>query len=295
VNITNQKQPLFSTKISIKPQAAPKTTSNGLDHDQSYQRLFYYKFDAVFFSFFFESLKIFGTKCPLEDRELHALLLHTYAAILTVSITHASNSQSSTSMNGNNNNISNLNDNLLRAISPQIVDYLFKLFYEDSDNAGDSIHKEILTNNDIHQPEMSPSTRQLLFYDKKLIVCRSLPRLVNILHISLPDKRQVDLAIVLEKYLLALEVVKRADIKMELVKSYLSMINECGDKAALKIVLASERFFLCLLDQCREMTEAVCGERFSSKFLHRFLLLSLGLIKILLDGSDTVKVRELET
>lgn len=180
---------------------------------------------------------------------------------------------------------SNQNDNLLRAITPQIVDYLFKLFYEDSDSTGDTKYKEI--GSDL--PDLG-----LLFDDKKLVVCRCLPMLVNILHISLPDKRQVDLAIVLEKYLLALEVVKRADIKMELIKSYLSMINGCGDKAALKIVLASKRFFLCLLEQCREMTKAACdGKRLSRGFLHRFLVLNLKLFKILLDGSDTVKVNYL--
>ena len=184
-------------------------------------------------------------------------------------------------------NNANQNENLLRAITPQIVDFLFKLFYEESDN-------------DKYELAYGPSPptpnelRRLVFCDKKLIVCRCLPLIVNILHLSLPDKRQVDLSVVLEKCMLALELVKRADIKLELIKSYLNMISECSDKAALKIVLASGRFFVCLIDQCQSISANVARGRGSPKFLHTFLLLSLTLIKNLIYSSDTVKVNEEE-
>ncbi len=165
--------------------------------------------------------------------------------------------------------------------------YLFKVFYEETDKLNDEIERYDL--NDINE-QMNEEQKKQIFYDKKLIVCRCLPLLVNILHLSLPDKRQVDLPIVLEKCFIALDVVKRGDIKLELIKSYHSMINDCSDKAALRIVLASKRFFTCLLEQCQNISTNVKNEIYSKEFLHQFLLRSLRLIRDLLDGSDTVKV-----
>lgn len=216
----------------------------------------------------------------MENIELSSLLIHSYASILTLNNVSTSIPNGNTNGNiGMTSNSSSQNENLMRAITPQIVDYLFKVFYEETDKFYDQYNEEI-----------GEQMKKQIFYDKKLIVCRCLPLLVNILHLSLPDKRQVDMSVVLEKCFIALDVVKRGDIKLELIKSYHSMINDCSDKAALRIVLASSRFFTCLLDQCRNISAGVKNDVYSKEFLHRFLVRSLRLIRDLLDGSDTVKV-----
>jgi hypothetical protein len=138
-----------------------------------------------------------------------------------------------------------------------------------------------------------------------LIVCRCLPLIVNVLHLSLPDKRQVELSVLLERCIVALERVQRIDIKLELVKSYMSMLSECADRAALKIVIVSSRFFTCLLEQLRftcllndgkliSPLASPSGEKVtrmdeSEIFLSEFIYTTLSLIKSLLENSQSVK------
>ena len=126
-----------------------------------------------------------------------------------------------------------------------------------------------------------------LFYDTKLISCRCLPLLINILHMALPDKRQIDVNHVLDKLVNALEEEVDAHVKYELVKAYLSLLEECGDKAAMKIVLVTSKFILCLLEQLR-LVSAESGKE-NSDFVKEFVYISLSLFKSLLDRSQSVK------
>ncbi len=213
----------------------------------TYQRQYNYKFEPSFFHLLFGASHLFDA-----NTELTALLMHTYATVLTT----------------------NQSENVLRTITPPVVDYLF-----------DQMHKS-----EPCVPTQAHDRLETLFSDKKLVVCRCLPVLVNALHMSMPDKRQVELSCVLEKCLVAMEEKNlRGQIKLELVRAHLRMLEECGDKAALKIVLASQRFFRCLVERCRE--QVVLAEPGSKdEATHEFLMLSLQLIKSLLDGSDAVKV-----
>lgn len=82
------------------------------------QRQFSFKFDAIFFAFLFESIKLIQD----ADGVLSRLALHTYSCILNeISSTNPSPPASLSS-----NSLSNLNDNLVRAVQPQIIDHLFK-------------------------------------------------------------------------------------------------------------------------------------------------------------------------
>ena len=245
-----------------------------------FQRQFFYKFDQSFFVFFFESVKLFNG----NNRSLSTIAIHTFVSALN---------EYSTYINSNLSYNSSQMEILLRAITPQIIDYLFKLFYEQETFESDEENKLIYLNDYINlvvnKQQPNDKQQEILFYDKKLIVCRCLPLLVNILHLSLPDKRQVDLSVVLEKCMIALEETKRADIKLEIIRSYLSMINDCTDKAALKIVIVSSRFFNCLLEQMRLVSlTAIRIDSFD--FLHEFIKLSLSLIKNLFENSQSVKV-----
>lgn len=238
------------------------------------QRQFFYKFDQTFFTFFFEAIKQFSSSA--------ALVIHTYMSALNEFTLYATLANSSNQI-----------EILLRAITPQMIDYLFKLFYEkDADTTNEEENKLIYLNEYINlvvnKNEAGAKQQELLFYDKKLVVCRSLPLLVNILHVSLPDKRQVDLTLVLEKCMLALEEAKRADIKLEIIRAYLQMIEQCVDKAALKIVIVSTRFFTCLLEQIR-LVSLTALRIDSFNFLHEFIKLSLVLIKNLVENSQSVR------
>jgi hypothetical protein len=93
----------------------------------------------------------------------------------------------------------------------------------------------------------------------------------------------VDLNHVLEKSILSLERVKRADIKLELIKSYRTMLNDCSDRAALKIVIATRKFFICLLEQFRYIVLT------NTNIVHEYILVCLDLIRNLLDKSQAVK------
>jgi len=186
------------------------------------------------------------------NTQLTALLMHTYATVLAT----------------------NQADNALRTITPPVIDYLF----------------DQLLNSESEPASVSVNQLEISFCDKKILVCRCLPLLVNALYMSMPDKRQVELSCVLEKCLLAMEKKSlREHIKLELVRAYLRVLEKCGDKAALKIVLASPRFFKCLLEQCRQLV-MMSEPGVKDQDIHEFLILTLQLIRSLLDGSDSVKV-----
>ena len=229
-----------------------------------------------------------------SDENLSTLVLHVYACILNESTGATVNNSSSFASFSNLSLSNNQNENLARTITPQIIDLLFKLFYGndniDPNVKNDIIYIDTLTNLDNESENNSTQLRKLLFYDRKLILCKCLPLVVNILHSSLPDKRQVELSLVLEKCILAFELVKRVDIKFEFVRSYLKMLQECADRAALKIVIVSGRFFTCLLEQINLVSQ-VSAENNALPFLHEFVRLTLCLIKNLLENSESVKVR----
>lgn len=125
----------------------------------------------------------------------------------------------------------------------------------------------------------------------------------------------------LEKIIGAFELVQRDYIRLELVKAYLTMLNECSDRAALKITMVSRKFFICLLEQIRlicltnstsalirktsmgktisntksadnsqlDQEEDNGNEDLSIKFLHEFVRIVLNLLKNLLENSQSVK------
>lgn len=141
-----------------------------------------------------------------------------------------------------------------------------------------------------------------------------MPLVVNILHLSLPDKRLVELSAVLDRIIGAFELVQRDCIKLELVKAYLVMLNECSDRAALKITMVSRKFFICLLEQARLICLTSRAKNSNNKtttneedlllktsdnnddnddlyitFLHEFVRVVLSLLKNLLENSQSVK------
>lgn len=75
-----------------------------------------------------------------------------------------------------------------------------------------------------------------------------------------------------------------------MLKSYLSLVTECSDKAALKIAIVSKRFFICLFEQLRMVCLTSNSDDVSKKFLHEFILVVLNLVKNLLENSQPVKV-----
>ena len=260
----------------------------------NYQRYFTYKFDSIFFSFLFDSNKIFNnlneSNKSEPDENISILAIHVYACILNESMLN----------NVNQLNNSFQNDNLLRAITPLIVEFLFETFKDNTDNELNNFYNSETDNAE------NCSLKKRLFHDRKLIVCRCLPLIINVLHLSLPDKRLVDLGAVLDKSMTALERVQRADIKLEFVKAFLNMLSECSDRAALKIVIVSKRFFICLLEQlrficltCNPTTTTTAQQSKSQKsngvdnfeFLHEYVRVTLSLIKNLLDNSESVKVK----
>lgn len=102
----------------------------------------------------------------------------------------------------------------------------------------------------------------------------------------------VDLSYVLDKTMTALERCERNDIKLELIKSYLTMLHECSDRAALKIAIVSKDFFVCLLEQLRLNCQIYNQQTQSDNlcFLHEFIKNCLNLVKNLLENSQSVKV-----
>jgi hypothetical protein len=188
-------------------------------------------------------------------------------------------------------------DNLIRAITPKIIEFLFDFFATDTTIESDGT--ELLSDD---EEKRLDSIRKRTFYDNQLIVSRCLPLIINVLHLSLPDKRMVDLNHVLENSIVCLESrnnnVVRAEIKLELIRAYLSMLNDCSDRAALKIVIASKKFFICLLQQLKSITEMYATRDLGDskaqqpsrvKFLHEFVYACLDLIRNLLENSQAVK------
>lgn len=121
----------------------------------------------------------------------------------------------------------------------------------------------------------------------------------------------------LDRIIGAFELVQRDCIKLELVKAYLVMLNECSDRAALKITMVSRKFFVCLLEQARLIcltSRAKNSNKTTTNeedmktsdddknndddnenddlyitFLHEFVRVVLSLLKNLLENSQSVK------
>lgn len=93
------------------------------------QRQFSFKFDAAFFPFLFDTLKVLRKTNDEDARQLESLGLHTYACVLNeMSPTNPGPPASLSS-----NSLSNLNDNLIKAVQPQIVDHIFNLLVTPND------------------------------------------------------------------------------------------------------------------------------------------------------------------
>lgn len=264
-----------------------------------------------------------------NNRELVSLGLHTYACVLNeMSPTNPGPPASLSS-----NSLSNLNDNLVKAVQPQIVDHLFHVLVTPSNEAATAVANSstsdyILMNDSFLWIDEKKNGKQdpirRCFADQQLIVSRCLPLLVNILHLSLPDKRLVELSSVLDRIIGAFELVQRDCVKLELVKAYSTMLSECSDRAALKITIVSRKFFISLLEQirlvCLTNSSAAAGknnedsngavdqlvdatrtsnnagsqsnenaDEMTITFLHEFVRIVLSLLKNLLENSQPVK------
>lgn len=159
-------------------------------------------------------------------------------------------------------------NNTERAITPASVEFLFGLLL---------------------QQQQQQSVPELLFYDKRRVVCRCVPLVVNVLHVSLPDKRQVELAFVLDKCIACMLELSALDMKLEMVACYANMLRECVDRAALKICIASVRFFVALMEQLRQFVVVAAGATDAKKSVY----VTLKLIKTLMEDSQAVKVTDL--
>jgi hypothetical protein len=257
------------------------------------QRQFSFKFDPNFFTFLNDSQSQLLKQA--DNQDLVALIFHVYACILNeFSINNTSNNQAFNS---------NLNDNLLRAIRPQIIDQIFAFFTQEATESSDFYFLALYDNQSVllnkERFSITDEKFQLvadfeminkkLFYDRKLLACKCLPLVVNILHLALPDKRLIDVGVVLDKLINSLEDETDSNVKYEFVKCYLSMLDECLDKAAIKIVLVSRRFILCLLEQLRLV---VClSDQTKTKSPHlvnEFVYIVMSLFKNLLNQSQSV-------
>ena len=207
------------------------------------------------------------------EANISIFAIHVYASILSEGLLNNSNQSNGTNI------LVQQNDNLINAITSNTIQFLIDLFNDQEDYT--------LTRD-----------KNVSFYDKKLIFCRCMPLIVNVLHSTSLDKRPVDLQVVLGRFMDTFQKCKRNDIKLEFVRSYLSMLHECTDRAALKIVIVSRKFFIYLLDQLKhvflsiKLKENTDLTNESKQFLHEFIRLVLCLIKSLLENSDTVKVNK---
>ncbi|CAF0785781.1 unnamed protein product [Brachionus calyciflorus] len=248
----------------------------------NYQNMISFKFDNSFFSFLFDSYKIFNS----DMNDITCLALHCYACILNeiTSPSPTNTYTSSTSLSSQN-----LNDNLLKAITPTIIDFIFKYF---NNNYNHKLNNYFILNDEfirVQDSNQEATNNKILFYDKNLIICRCIPLIIKVLHLSLPDKRLVDLNLVLDKSLSSLDLVDNFYIKYEIIKSYLNLITECTDKAALKITIVSKKFFLCLFEQLRLVCMCNNNDFITRDFLHEFICTVLNLVKNLLENSQPVK------
>lgn len=241
--------------------------------DSNYQRQFAYKFDKKILSFMVDSNNVLKKDDYQTNSQENISLfaIHVYASILNEGLLN-----NSSQTNGTNFFVQQ-NDNLINAITSNTIQFLIDLFNDQEDHT--------LTRD-----------KHVSFYDKKLIFCRCVPLIVNVLHATSLDKRPVDLQMVLGRFMDAFQKCKRNDIKLEFVRSYLSMLHECTDRAALKIVIVSRKFFIYLLEQLKFVFSNLSPKENSNLsnesklFLHEFIRLVLCLIKSLLENSDTVKV-----
>ena len=231
-----------------------KTTECGDKNERSS-----FKLDTSFLQFMVDSLaKLFSDPAQSsQTKNTYIVAVHAYACILN-------ESQLSSSANHS--------DNLVRAITPPIIDIFFNLFhhkiqFDGNESIGDDLFS--IDEDQMHQSatmstpfsvkdvDLNASRRaqspNSTFYDTQLIFCRCLLYMVRILHSSLPDKRQVDLANLIERSVGAFERSKRPEIKLEFLRAYLAMLTNSSDKAALKVVIASTKFFVCLLEQLRTL------------------------------------------
>ena len=234
-----------------------------------------------------------------DDDDASALGIHVYASVLHQAF--ATSASVSGGGGGGGGSTSSLKatstahiDHLLRAITPRIIEYLFASLEQPEDGASGGRRRRSRSGSDM-------STTSERFNDKKLAVCRCLPLIINILHASLPSKRLVDMTLVLDWSVALLatgQFDQRPDIKLELVRAYTSMLEHCGDRAALKIAIASRKFFAALLDQLRSVTTSPQlpptphdqdQDQDNNMFVHEFVRVCLSLIKTLLHNSQSVK------
>jgi hypothetical protein len=186
------------------------------------------------------------------------LIIHVYATIIHESIYENSHCQK---------------ENLSQAITVQIVDFLFSLLNE---NDAQYAHNE----------ENNIKTR---IFDKKIIVCRCLPLIINVLHSSQQDKRLVDLNSVLEKMLDSFENNQSDIIKLEMIRAYYNLLSQCPDRPALKTVIVTKRYLNCLFENTKQFVLAVDCQS-NGSYLYDFLFSYLSLIRILLENTDSIKV-----
>ncbi len=255
-----------------------------------------FKFDPNFLKLLVDSFKVFkksNASSQENNEDICILAIHAYSCIL--------NEYNSTQNNAFN---SNMNDSLMKAIKLPIIDLIFELLQNEEPKNGEYIDLILLDQENVLFNQEKKSIREenfqknlnldrvnkLLFYNRNQVACKCISMIVNILHLALPDKRQIDLSIILDRLLNALyNDSNNFYLKFGIIKSYLTMLNECMDKAALKIVLVSKRFIFCLLEELRLACFALVENRKS--LLHEFALLVLILLKNLLENSQSVNVR----
>jgi len=70
------------------------------------------------------------------------------------------------------------------------------------------------------------------------------------------------------------------------------MLSDCSDRAALKIVITTKKFFLSVIEQLKYISQLFKNDKINnySMFLHEFIVICLDLIKNLLENSQSVKV-----
>lgn len=216
-------------------------------------------FDAAFLDFLFDSFKYLKSQIDSNKTDIRVLSIHVYASILHESFYGNGFCQK---------------ENLSEAINFQIVEFLFKLLNENDEQYSDYREDNLI---------------EMRFYDKKLIACRCLPLIINVLHFLQQDKRLVDLNVVLEKMLDSFAKNQRDGIKLEMIRAYYNVLNECSDRAALKTVIVTKRYLNCLFEQTNTFCLAV-GCQTNKRILYEFLYTYLSLIKVILENSDSIKV-----
>jgi hypothetical protein len=268
--------------IDYSSASSTKLNNSRSSIDSNQQKRVFSRLNEDFIPFIFESYQLFSN----HNEELASLAIHVFASLIN---------QNSLDINKNTKSINN--DNLLKLITPEMISFLFEFLKSPINGANNNL-KEIISIYQTNKHELITKDDQTKipfdhFNDKQLIICRCLPLLVNILHLSLPDKRLIDLPSLLIKCMSAFETSKRLEIKLELIQSYLTMLSVCSDKAALKIVIISNGiFFNYLLEQLRTIGEIVKSPLKQNDYdllFHQFIHSTLVLIKSLLEDSPSVE------